>query len=131
MGNEIAEKRSWVELVSLPLIMLVDARSTPARCAAVLVKGAKILYTDGAPSEGIMKQFTKRGDGQIMTLEILAIAVGLSTFAEEIMGERLFIYSDNVGAEGAVREGKAKRWDHAKLVHSIWDAALVFACANS
>ena len=126
LGHEIAEKRSWVEPVSLPLILLVDARSTPARCAAVLVKGAEILYTDGAPSEGIMKQFTKRGDGQIMTLEILAIAVGLSTFAEEIKGGRLFIYSDNVGAEGAAREGKAKRWDHAKLVHGIWVQLLTY-----
>ena len=73
-----------------------------------------------------MKQFTQRGDGQIMTLEILAIAVGLSTFAVEIKGERLFVFSDNVGAEGAVREGKAKSWDHAKLVHSIWGQLLTY-----
>ena len=55
----------------------------------------------------------------IMTLKNLAIVVGSSTFADEINGERLFVFSDNAGAEAAVREGKAKCWDHANLVHSI------------
>ena len=86
----------------------------------------KVMYTDGAPSDRIMQQFRQRRDGQIMTLEILAIAIGLSTFADEIKGERLFIFSDNVGAEGACREGKTKRWDHAKLVHGIWTQLLSY-----
>ena len=126
LRNEVAEKRLWVERESRPLLLLVDARSTPARCAAVLVKGKKVMYTDGAPSDRIMQQFRQRRDGQIMTLEILAIAIGLSTFADEIKGERLFIFSDNVGAEGACREGKTKRWDHAKLVHGIWTQLLSY-----
>ena len=126
LKQDVAEKRVWHEPISSPVLLLVDARSTPARCAAVLVKGSKILYTDGAPSVSVMQQFMQRRDGQIMTLEILAIAIGLSTFAAEITGERLFIFSDNVGAEGACREGKAKQWDHAKLVHGIWTQLLSY-----
>ena len=61
-----------------------------------------------------------------MTLEILAIAIGLSTFADEIKGCRLFVFSDNVGAEGAARDCKAKQWDHAKLVHGLWTQLLSY-----
>ena len=34
-----------------------------------------------------------------MTLEILAISVGLSTFAEELAGRKVIVFSDNTGAE--------------------------------
>ena len=37
-----------------------------------------------------------------MSLEIMAIAVGLSTFAEELKGRKVVVYSDNTGAEVCV-----------------------------
>ena len=66
------------------------------RCAAVLFADGRVLYTDGKPAEHIMKQFAARADNQITTLEVLAIAVGLSTFSKELQGRRVVIFSDNI-----------------------------------
>ena len=52
-----------------------------------------------------MQFFRKRGDGQITSLEILAIALGVSTFANSIAGRRLNVFSDNKGAESATQKG--------------------------
>ena len=49
----------------------------------------------------------RRGDNQITSLEILSIALGISTFAKEIEGRNLIIWSDNTGAESATRKGVA------------------------
>ena len=82
--------------------------------------GDQILYTDGQPASGIMERFVKRSDNQITTLEVLAIAVGLSTFGELLENRRVLILSDNVGAEGSVRKGASKAWDQSMLIHEIW-----------
>ena len=68
--------------------MLCDARSTPPRIAAVLVADGRIEYADVEPSKEIMKQFIRRGDNQIASLEILSIAFGFSTFAHRLRGKR-------------------------------------------
>ena len=34
------------------------------------------------------------------------------------------VWTDNQGAEGASRSGRAKSWDHCRLVHEIWLHAL-------
>ena len=90
------------------------------RCAAVLFGGHQILYTDGQPALAIMERFMERSDNQITTLEVLAIAVGLSTFGELLENRRVIIFSDNVGAEGSVRKGACKAWDISMLIHEIW-----------
>ena len=48
------------------------------RCAAVLFAGDQILHTDRQPAFEIVTSFIKLSDNQITTLEVLAIAVGLS-----------------------------------------------------
>ena len=98
----------------------MDARGVPPRCAAVLFIDGERLYTDGKPSDERMAAFDVREDNQIMTLEIIAIAVGLSTFAEELRGRKVVVFSDNTGAEAATRNGRAKCWDHCGLIHEIW-----------
>ena len=118
-----------------PLCVLV-------RCAAVLFIDGQFHYTDGIPSQSIMDKFNARNDRlmsaagmfvsickvgavrQITTLEILAIAIGLSTFQSELKGRKVVVWSDNKGAEGATRKGSAKAWDHCRLVHDIWLHAL-------
>ena len=70
------------------------------------------------------KSFIERRDAQICGLEMLAIALGLSSFAEELTGRKVVIYSDNKGAEAAARKGSAKAWDHAQIIHEIWTMAL-------
>ena len=49
--------------------------------------------------------------------------VALSTFAKEMRGRRVVLYSDNTGAELSVVKGSAKAWDHNQMVHSIWTQA--------
>ena len=55
-----------------------------------------------------------------MSLELLALALGLCTFSEECRGRRVRLFSDNVGAEQATDKGSAKRWDHTSIVHCLW-----------
>ena len=43
-----------------------------------------------------------------MGLEILAIAVGLATFADELRGRKVVVWSDNTGTESASRAGTAR-----------------------
>ena len=142
---EVVEERRW-RVPESPLVHLfVDARGVPARCAAVLFIDGDCPYTDGMPSASIMQTFTQRADNQIMTLEILAISVGLSTFAEELKGRKVIVYSDNTGAEvnvalsicflnplvfvvslqAASRKGRASSWDHCGLIHEIWSFCLI------
>jgi len=54
----------------------------------------------------------------------MAIMVALSTFAREIRGRKVLLFSDNTGAELSVTKGSAKAWDHNKMIHSIWTQAL-------
>ena len=55
-----------------------------------------------------------------MSLELLSIAYGISTFAECLRGRDVTIYSDNTGAEATLDKGSAKAFDHGKIVHGIW-----------
>ncbi len=114
---DIVEERAWGSDVRPPAVLLVDARSTPPRCAAFLAIDGQLFYSEGAPADKVMRRFTQRRDGQITSLEILAIAVGLSTFSRwqfayepadvslwgcsvrELAGRKVVVYSDNSGAE--------------------------------
>ena len=79
-----------------------------------------MYYTDGEPAKAIMDRFWERSDNQITTLEILAIAVGLSSFGHMLRGRRVVIFSDNRGAEGSVVKGASKAWDQCLLIHEVW-----------
>ena len=57
------------------------------------------------PPESLMRFFQKRGDKQITSLEILAIALGISTFSDLIANRKLFVFSDNIGAERSTQKG--------------------------
>ena len=125
LQHDIVEERLWGRSEERPSCMFVDARSTPARCAAVLITAeGEILYTDGPPSKKVMERFKQREDKQIMTLEVLAIAVGLATFAHLLKNKKVIVFSDNTGAEAATKKGCARSWDHCNLIHEIWTQAL-------
>ena len=105
----------------------------------MLFDRGEVQYTDGSPLPEILARFEKRGDNQIASLEILAIAMGLSTFCAEQAHRSVVVYSDNVVAEvsifiisrlsarlpmphvkGVVRRGSATAYDQCALVHEIW-----------
>ena len=121
-------------------------------------RGEQTLYCDLEPSTELMAFFNERNDGQIMSLELLSIALGtpppaflhdpgvsytfcagLSTFADQIRGRKLVIWSDNKGAElstkkgqqrvhavrtgisvGVGLQGSARSFDHCCLLHCMW-----------
>ena len=135
--------RVWTQVREPPVHLLCDARSTPPRVAAICIIEGQLLYSDEAPEPRVLEQFKLRGDNQIASLEILAIAFGtqiegaatqlcvcafgmpvsgLSTFAEYLRGRNVVVHSDNTVAEHSVRKGRARTFDHTTLVHAIWYA---------
>ena len=123
LESGICEQRDWVRLDAPPVCLFVDARGVPPRCAAVAFIDGVCHFTDGMPSNAVMECFQKRHDSQICGLEMLAIALGLSTFAAELRGRSVVVFSDNKGAEAATRKGTAKSWDHCEIIHEIWTMA--------
>ena len=114
-------------------------RGQPPRVAAVLFIDKKSFYSDWQPTDEVMKHFAPRRDAQIMGLEMLSIAFGLSQhqssapwpfglaplagiscFEDLLRNRNAVVYSDNVGAERAVAKGGAKAFDHTCIAHCIW-----------
>ena len=112
----------------------------------MLFHSGGIAYTDAAPNDAMWAMLKDRRDKQITGLEIWAIALGLSTFQQQIMGKTVFLYSDNTGvhacrvtasptsvricfefagAELGTVKGSAKAFDHNALIHNVWMQALV------
>ena len=60
-----------------------------------------------------------------MSLETMAVSVGLASFADELRGRKVLTFSDNTGAEAAARRGSALAWDHGEMVHGIWTQAFL------
>lgn len=123
--SDVCEEHPWEPPASPVARMFVDAASNPARCAAVLFCESGCLYTDGKPCKMLLDRLATRKDNQIMGLESIAIALGLSTFAPELHQRKVVVYSDNKGAEAATRKGAAKAWDHCQVIHEVWTQALV------
>ena len=109
--------------------LFCDARGFPARLAAVIFIDGNIVYTDWAPPPHLLRIFESRKDSQIMGLELLAIALGLSTFLSEVADRKVRIWCDNVGGEQATRKGAAKQFDHNCIVHCLWLFAARFKIA--
>ena len=55
-----------------------------------------------------------------MSLELLSIALGLSSFAPWLKGRKVHVWSDNTGAEASTSRGSARSFDHTCLVHAVW-----------
>ena len=70
--------------------------------------------------------FLPRDDAQIMALELLAILMGLHTFAPLLQGRTLGIWTDNEGARGSMSAGGARCADHNEIVHRVW--GLCYEC---
>jgi hypothetical protein len=81
------------------LHMFCDAASTPPHLGVVLVDAGHWYWTHAGVGPEVLAQFRRRRDNQIMGLELLAISLGLSTFASRLQGRRVIIHSDNKGSE--------------------------------
>ena len=56
-----------------------------------------------------------------MSLELLAILMGLVTFLPLLKGRTLRVWTDNEGARGSITSGGARCTDHNAIVHMVWD----------
>jgi len=125
LENEISETKEWNLRADEPIHIFCDARGAPPHLAAVLVTRERTLMTHmPAPTE-LLDMFIKRNDNQIMGLELLGLALALSTFREMIRGKCIIMHCDNSGAEVAFSKGSARAWDHAQLVNAMWAHALL------
>ena len=124
LDMQIKEQRSWHHSSKSCAYLFCDARGEPPRVAAVLLLDGTARYTDFEPPSNVLAFFAPRSDEQIMGLELLSIALGLSTFGPLLAGRTVRVYSDNVGSEYATKRGSAKKWDHSCIVHSIWRRAV-------
>ena len=97
---------------------------SPARIAAIAWVDGRVFYTDCEPPSSIVDRWADRADKQIMGLELLSIALALSTFEDKCAKRKVVIHSDNRGAECCLRKGVAKHEDHCALVNAIWTQAL-------
>ena len=120
---ELQQHWTWHELPWPWGHLYCDARGDPAHIAAVLFLDGQSLFCDMRVPESILSFFTKRRDNQILGLEMLSIALGLSSFAPMLANRRLIVWSDNTGAEAAAKHGTAKSFDHACLAHCLWTRA--------
>ena len=127
LSREIVETRLWQQPQSDHLHLFCDARGQPPHLGAVLVSNTSCLWTHHRPHNDTIDLFRSRKDHQIMGLELLSISLGIHTFADEIKNQRLVIHSDNRGSELAMRRGSAKVWDHAQLVHQLWEDLLMLS----
>ena len=82
----------------MALLASLSPASTPPHLAAVLFADGKVYYTDVDPDEYTWSKLHTRGDKQITSLEILAIMIACSTFADILAHRRVVLYSDNTGA---------------------------------
>ena len=114
-----SQGRPWFDL-------FCDARGSPPRLAAVLVDpNGKHAYTDCQPDRELVELYTEHGawDNNITNLELLAIVLGMSTFAHRLAGQNVRIWSDNTGSEWITRKGAAKNENANKAVHALWSLA--------
>jgi hypothetical protein len=109
-----------VALTTETVELFCDARGEPPRLAAVLFADNRIEYTDVATPPELLSLFKQREDSQIMGQELLAIALGLSTFVDRLRGRCVRVWCDNKGGECCLRAGAAKSGDHNLLVHAMW-----------
>eukprot|EP00973_Karenia_brevis_P020572 2825026-Karenia_brevis.AAC.1 len=95
----IVEFREWDAPAGKPVHVFCDAAGSPARLGAVLFLDDNCQYTSMIPPDEAVALFKRRGDQQIMALELLAIAMALSTFQKALRGRRVVIHCDNTGSE--------------------------------
>jgi hypothetical protein len=99
--------------------VFTDARSTPPRMGAVMLKDGQLYYADAEPDPAAIERLVKRNDQQIMALEMLAGFFGVSTFARTLKGSCIHLWIDNTSGERAFARGSSKGRDHNLMVHHL------------
>ena len=128
----IAEMRPWA-CGHAPIVHLFcDASGNKGYMGAVLLIDGQCPWTHAPLESRFMQHFRRRRDKQILGLELAAIGLGLSTFAEELAGRSIIAHCDNSGAEVGPPFHFAS---HAFVafdvqgLHATWHRAMFRSCA--
>ena len=160
----VKERLKWASGGGAVAYLFADAAGVPVGLACVRVVNAACYWTYGPPSARILERFEKRNDNQIMSLgvgdrccpllgnvgtlhvfKVMALCIGLSTFADPLVGKTVVLYNDTkvprlvsvcsrcwllwghvtLGCQAATETGRAKCWDHSMFVHQIWTHAIL------
>ena len=135
----LAEIHSWKQTVASTVHLFCDASGNSPQFGAVLFIDGACYWTHMAVDSEMLGWFKKREDQQIMGLELLAISLAISTFADLLSNRNVVVHCDNTGSEvgcpqkglayacrqrlcwqASFRRGSAVSWDHAQLVHEQW-----------
>ena len=119
----------WKQVARDAVELFCDARGEPGRLAAVLALNDEIWHTDMATPGVLLSCLSPRSDNQIMAQEQMAVLLALRTFRKQVAGKMVRVWTDNTGAEHALRNGTARAADHNAIVAATWKAALAFGCS--
>ena len=95
----LAEVKEWFGSDAWPVHLFCDASGSPAHLGAVLFIDGVWYWTHLEPGQHILQWFERRGDQQIMGLELLAISLGMCTFEHLLRGRNVVVHCDNTGSE--------------------------------
>ena len=96
----MSEVHEWREVWSAPAHLFTDASGgNGGHLGAVLLLDGHVYWTQMAAPWQLTDMFRRRADNQIMGLELLGIALGLSTFDYLLKGRNVVVHCDNSGAE--------------------------------
>ena len=97
----LSERVDWCEPASAPVHMFCDASSSPPYLGVVMFCDGEWQWTHSPVPCDLLNCFLRRRDAQIMGLELLAISLGLSTFASVLAGRCVIVHCDNKGSEAS------------------------------
>ena len=101
LGSEIAQLKMWNPLVRHVVHLFCDASSSPPHLGCVLLQrgSSSVKWCHMPVPKHVLHNFQQRRDAQIMGLELLAISLGLSTFASCLSHKMVVVHCDNRGSE--------------------------------
>ena len=117
---DLCERIPMREVRQPAIELFTDARGYPPRAAAVIFRDGDFAHTSMEVQAYILDSLIARADNQIMALELLGVALGLSTFVDMCRGRVVRCWVDNTGGESALIRCSAKRLDHNRIVHGVW-----------
>lgn len=123
LGSELRQRTPWFPSERRTVQLFVDASGAPAHLGAVILVDGELEYTDWRVPQKLLEIFTSRRNNQIQGLEMLAAALGLSTFSKHCESRTTRLWSDNVSAEYSIKKGSARSFDHSTIAHCIWKQA--------
>ena len=100
LETDLAEVREWRHDARPPCQLFCDASGSPPHLGAVAFVDGAVWWTHMAVPSEMIRHFKARRDNQIMGLELLAISLGMCSFAR---GRAVVVHCDNTGSE--VRQG--------------------------